>query len=474
MIFNEKQELALELQVSLSKNNLFEYSKLMWPVVEPGVQFKPGWHIQAICEHLQAVTNGEIQRLLINMPPRHMKSLAISVFWPSWVWLKHPESRWLFASYAESLSTRDSLKCRDVIRSKRYQNFYWPEWALKDDQDQKKRFNNTKQGYRIATSVGGSGTGEGGDYIVADDPHNAIDIRSEPIRQSVIDWWFQTMSTRGNDPAKAKYVVVMQRLHEKDLSGEILSRGGYEHLMLPAEFEPKRMSYTKIGWRDPRTKEGELLWPTHFGETQIQDQKRNLGSSGYAGQFQQSPMPAEGGLFKRKWWRFFKEKPMNIIRIVQFWDCASKPGISNDYSVCLTVGETPSGYYFLDLWRNKVEMPDLEAACKAQYHKWSPTEVVIEDKSAGIGLIQSMRRTTKMPIKEFLPTKDKEVRASHATPTVESGNCYLQDGSVWLDDFLNELERFPNGEHDDQVDVVSMAVEYFKQPKRIEPRVRTL
>lgn len=487
-------ELALQLNVTSQEaaDSLYCFMKLLWPVVEPGTEFKDAWHLKAIADHLEAVTIGPghpeyaalsdhekalfIRNLLINIPPGHAKSLAVCVFWPCWVWIKWPESRWIFASYAAVLSTRDSVKCRDIIRSKEYRQLMQIEWSLSDDQDQKTRFTNSRKGYRIATSVGGSGTGERADFIIVDDPLNAIDAESEVMREGALNWWFKTMSTRDADPKASRRVCVMQRLHERDLSGEIIKRGGYQHLCLPAEYDPKSISTSSIiDWKDPRTIEGELLWPEQFGPPEIAKAKKDLGSRGYSGQFQQKPMAAEGGLFKRKWWHFYKERPMGNFPVVQFWDCAQKVGITNDWSVCATWMKTPSGFYLLDLWREKVEAPELERAVKMLHQKWLPQSIVIEDKASGISLIQNLMRGTTLPVLKFDPgQRDKQVRASAATPTVEAGNCYLPEQAKWLDDFISEHEKFPSGEHDDQVDTTSMMVEHFSNMNLSNPRVRQI
>jgi hypothetical protein len=225
-----------------AKRRLRDFVPLAWPVVEPATVFVPNWHIDAISEHLEAVSAGQIRRLIVNIPPRHMKSLMVSVFWPVWEWLEHPERRWLFASYAEALAIRDSLKCRRIIESRRYQELLAyvaatgasEAWRLTSDQNVKARFENDRTGYRMATSVGGSATGEGGDRIVIDDPHKVKEAESEAIRQGVLDWHDGTITTRFNDPKTGAEVVVMQRVHESDLTGHLLDKGGWEHLCLPA------------------------------------------------------------------------------------------------------------------------------------------------------------------------------------------------------------------------------------------------
>lgn len=465
-----------ELDQELCRRSLLHFSKRAWHVLEPGRKFITGWHIEAICEHLEAVTRGEIRNLLINMPPRHMKSTLVSVLWPAWAWIQNPTKRWLFSSYANVLSKRDSVKCRRLIESPWYQDMFGQIVQIVDDQNEKMRFENTKTGCRIATSVGGSGTGEGGDIIVVDDPHNVKDAESEQVRESTLEWWDQVMSSRGNDPKTFAKVIVMQRVHEKDLSGHVLAKGGYDHLCLPAEFESGKIAkpVTSIGWSDPRARDGELLWPENFGREELDSLKKALGTYAAASQLQQSPAPSSGGIFKRAWWRFYTQRPMEFKRVVQFWDCAQKVGITNDYSVCATWMETFTGFYLLDVWRNKVEAPQLEQAAMAQASRFSPNAIVIEDKSSGSSLIQALKQKTTLPIIAYDPkARDKEVRATAATPTVEAGNCHIPEGAEWVEEFLLEHERFPLAQHDDQVDTTSMAIEFFMKPVT-QPRARSL
>jgi len=201
-----------------------------------------------------------------------MKSIQVSVMWPAWEWTNNPERRWLFSSYAAVLSTRDSLKCRRLIESPWYRKNFGHIFELTGDQNVKNRYENTKTGYRIATSVGGAATGEGGDRIVVDDPHNVVEATSKAMRESTLQWWDETMSTRLNDPKTGAKVIVMQRVHEEDLSGHVFEQGDYEHLCLPAEYEGNKI-FTSIGWSDPREEIGDLLWSERFGRTEIDSLK---------------------------------------------------------------------------------------------------------------------------------------------------------------------------------------------------------
>ena len=248
-----------ELEAEQIRRSLYAFILAAWPVVEPATRFRPNWHIDAICEHLEAATRGEIRRLLITIPPRHMKTLQVSVLWPAWVWLTHPERRFLYASYAQSLSITHSLICRRLIQSegtpgrraggtllqrigyRGLVELIWGEeaWTLREDHNRKGRFENTRTGFRLATSVGGTVTGEGGDFLVLDDPHKPEEAQSDAVRNSVLDWHDSTWTTRLNDAATGVQVIVMQRLHERDLAGHVLDRGGWKHLCLPAEYEPR-------------------------------------------------------------------------------------------------------------------------------------------------------------------------------------------------------------------------------------------
>ena len=282
------------IEAEKARRHLLEFVVQAWPVLEPATPFVNGIHVEAICEHLQAVTKGRIRNLIINVPPGHAKSLLAAVFWPAWVWIDSPQTRWLFASYAANLSVRDSLRCRRLIESEWYQQNWGDRYQLTSDQNQKHRFENDHTGYRIATSVGGSATGERADVVVVDDPHSVDQAESEAERRTAVEWFNGTMSTRLNDFATGHKIVIQQRLHEADLTGDLVGKGDFDLLCLPAEFEPERRCSTSIGWTDPRVEAGELLWPEKVTAAHLDGLKVSLGTYRYAGQYQQRPAPAEG------------------------------------------------------------------------------------------------------------------------------------------------------------------------------------
>lgn len=454
-----------ELDRELSRRSLVEFIRLAWHVVEPSTPYVHGWHIDAIADHLEAVSRGEIRNLVINMPPRHAKSLLVSVFWPVWEWTTHPERRWLYSSYAASLSIRDSLKCRRLIESPWYQERWGSVFALTTDQNAKIRFDNDKTGYRIATSVGGAVTGEGGDRVIADDPHNVNDASSALIRQRTLEWWDQAMSTRLNDPKTGAKVIVMQRVHEEDLSGHVLKQGGYEHLKLPAEYEGTKTT-TSIGWEDPRTEPGELLWPERFGADEIVTLKKAMGSYAAAGQLQQRPAPLEGGLLKKAWFQFYRTLP-KMDGLIQSWDMAFKDTKASDFVAGQVWGYVGADRYLVDRFKKRVDFSESVKAVLAMSEKHPLTRTkLIEDKANGPAVISTLKHTIS-GMKPVTPEGGKIARVNAVSPSIESGNVYLPhpDLAPWVEEFLEECTQFPNAAHDDEVDAMSQALLHLENRK---------
>lgn len=481
-------------------NSLFEFTKEFWPLIEPAQTFVDGWHIQSACYHLERAAEFKLLELIINWPPRHMKSILVNVMFPAWVWA-HEEwasRRFMTSSYSSRNSVRDGLKMRTIIESPRYIELFHPSWTLRSDQNQKLKFENTASGFRFSTSVGGAVTGEGGDILIVDDPVNALEANSEVVREAANEWWDISWSTRANNPDAHCKIIIMQRLHENDLTGHILAKSERPppdrraHLVFQARFEPegKIKSHSPYPIADPRTKEGELLWPERFNEKAVKQLAADLDSKGLGqshSQLQQDPKPASGGLFKRPWWKRFEKAPSSVFEVVTFVDCAQKPGITNDWTVFATWARCADGYFLLDLYRAKIEAPTLEALAVSLYLKLKPHAVVVEDKSAGSSLIQYLRRINepRVPVIAYEPRGDKEVRATAATPTVQSGNCHLPAHPIMgqdeigseinlVEEFLAEHERFPKGAHDDMVDTTSMMVDYFANRIPANPRIRSL
>jgi predicted phage terminase large subunit-like protein len=465
------------------ETSLAVYSRAAWPLVEPTTTLVWNWHLSAICDHLQAVTDGEILNLLITVPPRSGKSTSVSVMWPTWSWIKHPEMRWLFASYAQTLSTRDALRSRRVIQSHWYQLRWGDRFKLTGDQNQKTRYENDKTGYRIATSVGGSATGEGGSIIVCDDPHNILEIHSDTIREGVLLWWDEVMSSRLNDPKTGGKVIVQQRGHERDLAGHVLAQGGYVHLDLPMEYEPK--TYVFHGQAvDPRTEPGELLCPARIGPKEVEDLKLRLGPTAFAGQYNQSPAPAGGNIFKSWWWRYWQprgmqlppimvqvpdgdlltivpeEVPETFDELIQSWDMAFKDLKDSDFVAGQVWGKKGANKYLLDRDHRRLDFVGSQKALRALSEKWPRAHAkLVEDKANGPAIIASLKQEIAGLI-AVEPDGDKVARAYAVTPTCEAGNVFLPHPSLypWVHAYRHELEVFPNGANDDDVDATTQAL----------------
>jgi predicted phage terminase large subunit-like protein len=489
-----------------ARRHLGAFIRQAWPIAEPTTPFVSGWHLDCIVEHLEAVTRREIRNLLINVPPRHMKSLAVAVFWPIWTWTTSPSTRWLFNSYAESLSIRDSLKCRRIIQSPWYQTHWGHVFALTSDQNVKSRFENDRTGYRIAASVGGANTGEGGDFLVCDDPHNVLEADSDLIREGVLTWWDETMATRLNDPKTGCRVIVMQRCHERDLAGHLIERGGYHHLCLPAEYEPRvyvtgaRPEAPAVQPHDEcsiaadqRTTAGALLWPERFGVDEVATLKRDLGPYGTAGQLQQRPVPREGIVFKAAWFRPLPadfDEPRTDgktlrqrLRCVQFWDLAWSEKASADYTAAVTLGMDASGNgYLLHVYRERIDEEGLAEAMAAHIVQTRPQVVGVEEgaykQAATRDLVRLINRALAgayaVGVLPVAVTRDKVFRAQLPAGRAQSGMMYADRLAPWWATFEAELLQFPKGAHDDQVDALSgalqLAIEWAptEQPKPVK------
>ncbi len=476
-----------------ARDSLAEFIRQAWPIVDP----KPlvwGWHLDAMAQHLEALFDGEINKLLINIGPGYAKSLVVSVLFPAWCWTQNPAFQSVWGSYADNLSVRDSVRCRRVIESEWYQeNFSGPAgWELARDQNAKDYYQNTKNGHRYATSVGGGGTGYRGDLVGIDDPLKALDAHSRAKRLEHIRWFSETMSSRFNEAKEKKFVVIMQRLHEEDLSGHLLSDGGWEHLRLPSEFEADERAITyhfvngekRELWRDPREKEGDLLFPEKFGAAELAEAKKEMRADGYAGQHQQRPNPATGNMFKKEWWRFWKpdgvsaEESARSVQLMRPKGCYMGPARALPtmdrlvISVDASFKETESGSFvaihvwgkrgpdrfLLDRYSRRMDFFDTCQQLSTMIRKWPRAlEKLIEEKANGPAIISQLSRRWAGFI-AINPEGGKEARAFASQPYVRGGNTYLPDGAEFLDEYIAQHAAFPKGKWNDDVDAQSQAL----------------
>lgn len=462
-----------QVEDALAYKSLRHFTEATWRQVETR-PFVPGWHIDAICEHLEAVTRGQIRKLIINMPPRHTKSLGVSVFWPAWEWLDQPWTQWLYSSYAETLSIRDSVKCRRLIQSPIYQRYlmqFQPDFVLMGDQNAKSRYDNCFGGYRLATSVDGSNTGEGGDRLVVDDAHNIRDVESPVKRLSVLEWWDQVMSTRLNDQKTGSKVIIMQRSHENDLVGHILEQeDDWELLILPARYEGENRSKTSLHFVDPRKEIGEPLFPARFGEVELKELEKHLGQYGSAGQLQQRPTPREGGMFKIDKIRLVKGFDRHhILESVRYWDKAAteaggcnsagvlmhqiKPGANLGYD--WLIEDVVFGQWSTSQRETRIKQTaELDEGRTKEIVGGVPIRIGLEQEPGSGGVdstYMTIKNLTGFPVFVEKVGTDKVTRAEPFSVQVDNG-CVGVLVREWTDDYLQELELFPNGKFKDRVD----------------------
>lgn len=497
------------------EESLYAFLKKGWKYIDPA-PFVGGWHLEAIAEHLQAVNDGQIRRLIINVPPRTSKSSICSVAWPAFTWAQSrigpcsgPHVQFLSASYAQTLSLRDSVKNRRLIESPFYKKYWGSRFSMTSDVNTKGRFENDKGGYRIATSVDGALTGEGAQIILIDDPHNATEVESDLVRTSTLQWWDEAMSTRLNDQHTGAYVVIMQRLHQEDLTGHIIRRelSDWTWLMLPMEHEVARHCTTMVNgakfWEDPRTEEGELLCPNRFNVESVKSLTKRLGDFSAAGQLQQSPIPRGGGIIKSDWWGQWTDATYpQFDYVIASLDTAYTEKEENDASALTIWGiyknENQQPRIMLIYgWQDRLALPDLvekvAATCTqsplpntSKYkhsQRFRIDKLVIESKASGISVYQELQRTIgfsgQFAIELFNPTKlgDKWARVYSVQHLFSEGLVYVpwpkekegmnkgQPGPKaykWAEEIIDQITIFPRGAHDDYVDSMSMGLRWLR------------
>jgi predicted phage terminase large subunit-like protein len=465
------------------ETSLLTFVEQAWPTVEPARQFKNNWHIGAVCEHLQALKARQIKNLLINQPPATSKSLVASVLFPAWCWTLDAWMRFLCLSYDQSLSTRDNLRMRTVVDSPWYQS-WWPV-RLRQDQNTKTRYDTTAGGWRIGTSMTGRILGEHPHGKIVDDPHNPRKaVLTELELKQATDTWDYGLSTRGAT-LDAWTILLMQRLHEHDLSGHVLanSREDFVHLCLPMRYEPPvwvdlgagqrelrpRMSPTPLGWQDPRTAPGELLWPTEWSEEKVEATVRqHLGTWGESGQFQQRPAPAGGLMFQREWFSVTDTVPADVVAWVRSWDVAGTVGGHGARTAGAKMGRTRDGRFVIaDMVKGRWSEADVERIMR-QTAQLDGAEVPIREEqepgSAGKAVVQARARSLAGYAYRGVPsTGDKITRARPLATQAEAGFVVLvesngSNGGGWVREFLDEITIFPAGALKDQVDAAAGAL----------------
>lgn len=430
----------------------------------------PNWHIDMIAEYLLAAQAGQLKRLIINMPPRSLKSMCVSVAWPAWILAQAPHERIMAASYAMPLSVKHSLDCRNIVQSHWYQSAF-PHTRISREQNEKHKFMTTQHGFRLATSVGGVATGEGGNFLIVDDPMSPKQAMNHHYRNLVNQWFDHTFATRLDNKSCGTIVLVMQRLHQHDLSGYLLEKGGWEHLSLPA-IAPENHLYDFGGVRK-WMEQGELLHASRDGLDVLETLKRDIGSYAFAAQYQQQPVPSLGNMIRAEWLKRYDALP-EVGTIVQSWDTAIKSASTNDASVCITIAESDGKSYIANVLSVRAEYPDLKKLVVSMAEQSAPDAVLIEDKASGQQLLQDLKRETKLPLIPITPKGDKISRVAASSAMIEAGRVLLPKDASWLAEFERELLSFPHAKYDDQVDSLSQYIQWLKIRKPQNFQIRSV
>lgn len=486
-----------------------------WHILEPSTPLVDGWPLDAVCEHLEAVSWGEIVRLLMNVCPGFMKSLLTDVFWPAWEWtaFQQPNYRYVTFSYAAQLTERDNRRFLDLLRHPQFVADWGDRFTLRKQGEV--LVSNDKMGWKLATSIGGVGTGERGDRVILDDPHSVKESESEAVRGETVRWFKEAMSNRLNDMEKSAVVVIMQRVHEADVSGEIVANArDYEHLMIPMEWDGRRYT-TSIGWTDPRQEQGELAWPSRFSPVVVNRLKSQMGPYAYAAQYQQMPAPRGGGILKRSWWRLWDEAEATKYGCVQLafarkgqrdpatgrtmregepiFDAdrgeqlkqVSFPKFSHivasvDTAYTEKEENDPTAMTVWGVWEDQYGMPKVmlitawqdrlmfhDALEKIAYtcRRYKADHLVVEAKASGISVFQELERLhagSGWTMELFNPGRSDKIARVHSIAPIFANEMVFAPDKEWADMVITQCESFPKAAHDDLVDTCSAALRHLR------------
>ena len=456
---------------AILRANFSSFIHKTFDTINPGITYNHNWHIDLIAEYLENVRKGQIKRLIINMPPRTLKSICVSVAWPAWILGQDPTKRILVASYSNVLGVKHSMDCRFVMNAKWYQRTF-VNTILSKKQNQKSKFMTSSYGFRFATSVGGSVTGEGGDILIIDDPHNPTHIHSPKMRHKAIDWFENTFSSRLNDRSNGAIVIVMQRLHEDDLCGYLTNaQNSWEVLKIPAMWRDNKM-FTVNG-HEIYFSAGDTLSVSRHDKAVLAQVENEIGAHNFAAQYMQEPISANTAMISERDITTQNALPCNVESYIMSWDTAIKTSDNSDYSVCTVWGITRSNYYLVDLIRKRMTYPELKASAQRIIAKYNPKLILIEDKASGQSLIQDLRADGVHNILPQNPKLDKITRFASVVDMIQSGMVIIPSQVSWYKELIAEITSFPWSKNDDIVDSISQFLNHMKYYKR-EVKVREL
>jgi predicted phage terminase large subunit-like protein len=447
---------------AILRSDLYSFIQAIFPIASPNDSFTPNWHLEAIAYHLSLVRQGKLNRLIITVPPRSLKSICASVGFPAFLLGHNPRHRIICVSYSEALARKHATDCRAVMRSNLYGRLF-PDTRISPEKNTEVEFATTLGGGRLATSVGGTLTGRGGDTIIIDDPMRAQDAESESARENTNQWYGNTLLSRLNNKTTGAIIVVMQRLHVDDLVGHLLPQGGWTHLNLPAIAQVEEgipLSETRFHRRRP----DDLLHPAREPREILDAAREAMGTLAFGAQYLQEPVPEGGNHIKWSWFQLYDNLPHRVPedKIIVSWDTAQSSKDLASYSACVVLRVRGETIHVVDVIRQRLEYPDLKRRIIEVHKSWryqaNNYDLVIENKGSGMCLIQDLQRE-RIHAVAIEPEGDKVMRTTRHTPRLEAGCVFLPRQAPWLDEFRREILAFPAGRYDDQVDAFSQALD---------------
>jgi len=445
------------------RNDFQAFAERAFTTLVPGATFVPNWHIDALAFHLEYVQDGSIKHLIVNLPPRSLKSLLVSVAFPAWLLGLNPSERIICVSYNSELAIKLSNDFRALVNAPWYQRLF-PGMRVSNTKNSETEVMTTKRGFRLATSVGGTLTGRGGNIIIVDDPLKPQDAMSDSKREAANEWFNNTLRSRLDDKRTGAIIVVMQRLHAEDLCGMLLQSGeGWDRLIFPAVAEEEETIPTGRNSEYLR-RAGEVLHEEREPLQYLERLKKQIGPDIFAAQYQQNPVPPGGKMIKREWLRYYEKAPERTrgVDIIQSWDTAGKENPHNDWSVCTTFLVTKKDYYLLDVVRGRFDYPQLRDTASRLVEKYKPDFVLVEDSSSGTALGQELKTMQGMrsKIKAVAATGSKESRLYVEEGKFSAGLVHFPRHASFKQALEAELLAFPHVKHDDQVDSITQALAF--------------
>jgi predicted phage terminase large subunit-like protein len=448
------------------RNDFMSFIERSFYELNPQTEFLPGEYIELLAATLEKCRMGKIRRLIINLPPRTLKSHVASVAFPAWI-LGHDASKQIIcASYGQDLADKHARDCRILMSSPIYKRIF-PQTILSAEKLAVNDFVTSAKGFRMSTSVGGVLTGRGGDILILDDIMKPEDALSETRRKFANEWFLHTLLSRLNSKENGIIIIVMQRLHQEDLVGELMEREHWEVLSLPAlaRVDEEYAYESPLGSQVFSRKAGDALHPERDSVETYKRIRQESGEYIFQSQYQQDPMPLEGGLVKRSWLRFYdpNQIPDRFEYVLQSWDTANKSGELNDFSVGTTWGIYDGKVYLIDVYRQRADYPELRRVVINSYEKYNPNKVLIEDKASGTALIQELKLAGVFGVECYQPNPgtDKMLRFAAQAMKFEKGQVYLPTEALWLEEYVREITGFPGTKYDDQVDSTSQALDFL-------------